>query len=310
MSEIGLIRNASELGAGVRGAGAGVAAIQQAARMANDSFFEDVEAIDVDALSSSPSAINYPYAKHIDVLVNVNRSVRDAVKSMAGKGLFPLILAGDHSSAAGSVQGLHQAYPDKTIGVVWIDAHADFHSPETTPSGNMHGMTLHVVTQVEILTRRNVPNDAAMELWDQISDVRPVLPQHVAFVGVRSVEPEEEDILNRYSIPNFTVSQVQQEGPQEIAARVLQQLADCDMIYISFDVDSMDPEKVSRGTGTPVPNGLNEDEAAHLMSALIQSGKVGALEIVEVNPSLDTERPMAEPAYRVLRSCIDQIQSL
>lgn len=304
-----MIRNASELGAGIRGAGAGVAAIQQVAKKAGDTFFDTVSTIDVEVYNQE-SDTQFSFARHIDVLTKVNRNVRNAVQSTIADGKFPLILAGDHSSAAGSVQGLHQALPGKTIGVVWIDAHADFHSPETTPSGNMHGMTLHVVTQVEPSTIRNTPDPEAMALWKEISDVRPVLPSHVAFVGVRSVEPEEADILNRYDIPNYSVEQLRKEGAQVIADQILLQLEACDLIYISFDVDSMDPQTVSKGTGTPVPNGLLEDEAGDLMCALIGSGKVGALEVVEVNPSLDRERPMAEPTYRVLRSCLDQIQTL
>ena len=215
-------------------------------------------------------------------------------------------MAGDHSTAYGTIAGIKKTHPKKRLGVIWIDAHADFHSPYTTPSGNMHGMTLAMACDIDNLECKvNDPKGETIEYWEQLKNVgtpgAKVYPEDIVFVSLRDTEKPENYIINKYGIPNFTAEEVKKMGVQTVAKDVLKYLDHCDFIYVSFDVDSLD-SRISLGTGTPVPNGLTVSEAKELNVELAKSPKVCCWEIAEVNPTLDSQNSMAENGFEILEA--------
>jgi arginase len=217
-----------------------------------------------------------------------------------------VIMAGDHSTAYGTIAGIKKAHPKSRLGVIWIDAHADIHTPFTTPSGNMHGMALAMACGLDNLECKvNDPRGETLDYWEQIKNVGmqgpKINPEDIVYIAVRDLEKPENYLLNKYNVNFIEVEDVKKFGGAKIAEKALQMLDHCDYIYVSFDVDSMD-SRISTGTGTPVPNGLAVDEAKTLNVELCKSPKVIAWEIVEVNPTLDTENRMAESAFEILEA--------
>jgi arginase len=151
----------------------------------------------------------------------------------------------------------------------------------------------------------NQPLPGTIAYWEKIKRIGgagpKILPQDIVFIAVRDTEKPEEHLIKKYGIRNFTVAEVRQQGVAEICKQALAELTLCDHIYISFDVDSLD-SSISVGTGTPVPNGLTVDEAMALNAQLIKDKRVCCWEIVEVNPTLDSENRMAEIGFDILES--------
>ena len=192
------------------------------------------------------------------------------------------------------------------MGVIWIDAHADFHSPYTTPSGNMHGMPLAMACSFDNLECKvNDPKGETLDYWEQIKNVgipgAKIYPEDIVLISVRDFEKPENYLMNKYNVNFIETEDVKKIGAEKIAERALQMLDHCDLIYVSFDVDSLD-SRISSGTGTPVPNGLTVEEAKVLNAELGKSPKICAWEIVEVNPTLDTENRMAESGFEVMEA--------
>ena len=216
--------------------------------------------------------------------------------------MFPIVVGGDHSIAIGSVSGTKMAFPNERLGVVWIDAHADLHSPWTTPSGNVHGMPLALLMHIE-KKGRNRPRVYTMDTWDHLRKIGvngpKLLPSDLVFIALRDYEPEEEAIIKEHGIKVIKVSEVRSKGAEAAVAETLAHLSLCSRIHVSFDVDSLDPS-ISVGTGTPVPDGLDLDEARMLLSLLCASPKTVTLDVVEINPSLDTNNAMAEATLSIL----------
>jgi arginase len=312
--KIELLINTSELTAGTRGASLGPGAIMTAARKNGSDFFGRYPShVLPDFNASLDSPTSTPYAKYISEYTHVFNTIADAVKNKISEGCFPIVLAADHGSAAGTIAGIKAANPSKKLGVVWIDAHGDLHSPYTTPSGNMHGMPLAIC--LNTINTDKVKNDLDENTAKQWADlcqshgIAPkITPENLVFVGVRDTELEEDHLISSLAITNHTIEDVRENGIATIANQILTQLSDCDAIYISFDVDSMDPHSTSFGTGTPVGNGLFPEEATELLSLLVQNEKTVCLEIVEVNPCLDNKlNTMAETTFEILNSVVDAI---
>lgn len=312
--DITFLINPSEIAAGTRGASLGPGALITAARNAGSFMFgqHPVRTVpDVNHLLDH--AVQHGFAKRIEGLATVFGHIGNAVKETLEAGRFPLVLAGDHGSAGGTIAGIRAAFPDKRLGVVWIDAHGDLHSPYTTPSGNMHGMPLSTA-----LNEDNIPcqvNDIPAEtaaLWNALKEqygIAPkIKPEDLIFIGVRDTEAQEDALIERLGIRNFEVEEVNRQGAAEIVRQVLDLLGACDCIYISFDVDSMDPEITSHGTGTPVAKGLLPEQAENLILGLLDSPKTVCLEFVEINPCLDEKiNRMAETAFEILQPAVQKI---
>jgi arginase len=251
--------------------------------------------------------IESPYAKRIKGVYTMYERITASIVETKKSGMFPIILAGDHSTGGATIAGLKMANPKRKLGVIWIDAHADLHSPYTTPSGNMHGMPLALSLGDDNKDHgiHNVDAGTA-EMWENLKNIGKIspkiLPEDLVFIALRDYEAEEEAIIKKNNIKVITVAEVRRKGVAQIVRQALLALNHCDDIYISFDVDSLD-SSISRGTGTPVANGLKEREAEDLLASLVQNRKVCCLEITEVNPTLDKENLMAEIAFNILQRC-------
>ncbi|UJP63467.1 arginase [Mongoliitalea daihaiensis] len=307
MRNIKLVEVRSEIAAGTRGASLGIDALKIASLDKTSDFFTKFEPVHVaDANNFLFRGNKYPHAKYIDGVYHVLKNVYSTIETLRLEKMFPIVLAGDHSTAAGTIMGIKAAHPQLRLGVIWIDAHADLHTPFTTPSGNMHGMPLAMCIQTDNLDCQvNQPSEDTLLFWDKIKviggDYPKVYPKDIVFISVRDTEQPEDYLIDKYGIKNFKTEEVREKGVSQIAQEALEILKDCDQIYISFDVDSLD-SSISVGTGTPVPNGLTVDEALNLNAKLIKDKRVCCWEIVEVNPTLDTENLMAENAFDILEA--------
>lgn len=300
-----IIEVKSEIGAGTRGASLGVDAIKIAALDFGSRFFKKHKSVEVPnenhlLLEGTGS----PYAKRISGILTMVERVSDQVRTTLEEKEFPVVLSGDHSTAAGTIAGIKAAFPKSKLGVIWIDAHADIHSPYTTPSGNMHGMPLAMSLDEDNLESKvNKLDQETINYWFQLKNVGNIAPKinyrDLVLISARDMEKPEEYLLKKNKVKIFTTADVRKRGVERTVIDTLVYLDHCDLIYVSFDVDSMDPT-ASRGTGTPVAQGLTEREAGKLMSGLITNQKVCCFEIVEVNPTLDRENQMAEHAFEIL----------
>jgi arginase len=310
MKNIKIIEVPSEIGAGTRGASLGVDAIKIAALDFMSNFFVHFpsEKIEVEnKLLFEP--IQSPYAKRIHGLLTMYERVSKAVCDSLKGHFFPVLISGDHSTAGGTIAGIKMAKPKSKLGVIWIDAHADLHTPYTTPSGNMHGMPLAAsIDEDNEDCKVHELDEKTSRLWTdlkQIGKIHPkVLPEDIVFISLRDFEKEEKALIEKHGIKVIPTSEVRRNGAENVSRKVLRYLSDCTDIYVSFDVDSLD-SSISRGTGTPVSNGLREREAEDLISKFMQNRKVCCFEITEVNPTLDKENLMAEIAFNILQRSVN-----
>ncbi|OON68430.1 arginase [Hymenobacter sp. CRA2] len=313
MRRIKLIEVRSELGAGTRGASLGIDALKVACLNKGSDYFRRFNSVAVpDQNQVLFDKNHFPYAKHIDSIYNVLKGISSTVEQTLRFGEFPLVLAGDHSNAAGTIAGIKAAYPHKTLGVVWIDAHADIHSPYTTPSGNVHGMPLAMALGADHRELQHNQVEPETEFfWRKIKNLGEegpkITPDHLVYVVVRDTEPEEDAIIARNGIRNFKLDEFRAKGARQIAREIYEQLRFCDLVYISFDVDSLD-SRFSKGTGTPVELGLDVGEAMALCRYLLENDRVVCFEMVEINPTLDSENTMAANAFDILEVATDAIQ--
>jgi arginase len=291
--ELVFYTNASEITAGTRGASLGSEAILTAARKKGSTIFRDYKIKklkDCNHLLDQPT--KFQFAKRIDGLITIYQKLNKNIANLLQKNKFPLVIAADHGSAGGTIAGIKTAFPDKKLGVIWIDAHADIHTPFTTPTGNIHGMPLATALNEDNLQSKvNEVSTETIMLWNQlknIGNIAPkIFPEDLVYIGVRDTEVQEDSILNRLNIKNFTVEEVRKNGVNEILNQVNQKLAHCDILYVSFDVDSIDPKYIP-STGTPVKNGVKLDNAIKILDNLNNTNIVN-LDITELNKDLGSK---------------------
>lgn len=311
--QIRLIEVKSEVGAGTRGASLGVEAVKIAALDYRSNFFKSHRSINIpDDNAALYGMIESRYAKRLRSVLKMYERVGAAVRDSLKDGKFPLLLSGDHSNAGGTIAGIRMAYPESRLGVIWIDAHADLHSPYTTPSGNMHGMPLAVsLAEDNIENKVNDLDYETIELWERLKNVGGIMPKieyrDLLYMTLRDFEEQEGYLLKQNKVKNFTTSEIKKIGVTKICREAMKHLSLCDKIYISFDVDALDPS-ISRGTGTPVKGGINEREAADIILELVQNERVCALEFTEINPTLDSENVMAETVFEILQKVARQVE--
>ncbi|NRT12535.1 arginase [Flavobacterium sp. 14A] len=311
---IKLIKNRSDIGAGTRGSDMGIDAIEIAAINKGSNYFNLFPFEDVKTHNESIYDKNRnTFAKRIEHVVEQCTRVSYAVKHNLEANYFPIVLSGDHSSALGTISGIKAVYPNKTLGVVWVDAHADLHSPYTSPSGNIHGMPLSAALGNDNLDCKiNEITPETVQHWENMKNIGIDQPkikaENLIYFGVRDTEDAEDKQIEKLGIRNYMVDEVRFRGLQTCVAEALSKLANCDLIYVSFDVDSMDCDMISYGTGTPVAKGFDKQEVTDIINGLIKSKKVCCLEVVEVNPLLDTKgNKMAETAFEVLENVTETI---
>ncbi len=317
MKNISIIKNRSDIGAGTRGADLGVDAIEIAAINANSDYFNRYAYTDLQSFNEAVyEKQNTTYALRIGKVLSVCEELCKTVKKSLNNNSFPLVLSGDHSSALGSISGVKLAYPDKRVGVVWIDAHADMHSPYTTPSGNIHGMPLAAALADDNMECKvNEVSETTNTNWEAMKNIGGIAPKilhdDLVYFGVRDTEEPEDYSIAKNGIKNYRVEEVRYRGMDTCLAEALERLSKCDVIYISFDVDSMDCDLISKGTGTPVSKGFDQHEIKEIINGIIKSGKVVCVELVEVNPCLDNKgNAMAETAFEVLADFTKTIEAI
>jgi arginase len=310
MKNIKLIEVPSEIGAGTRGASLGIGAIKIAALDFMSNFFVHFPSEELEVENKILyEPIQSPYAKRMQGVLNVCERLSKAVSDSINSHFFPVVLSGDHSSAAGTIAGIKMAKPKSKLGVIWIDAHADLHTPYTTPSGNIHGMPMAAsIGEDNMEMKVHDLDEKTTRQWQHLKSlgkISPkVLPEDVVYISLRDFEKEEKNIIDKHDIKVITTAEVRRTGAENVSRKVLRYLSDCTDIYISFDVDSLD-SSISKGTGTPVSNGLKEREVEDLISKFMQNRKICCFEITEVNPTLDKENLMAEIAFNILQRSVN-----
>ena len=310
MKNIKLIEAPSEIGAGTRGASLGIDAIKIAALDFMSNFFVHFPSEKIPAENNILfEPIASPYAKRIKGVCAMYEKVSKAVMTSIKTHFFPVVLSGDHSTSGATIAGIKMAKPDSKLGVIWFDAHADLHTPYTTPSGNLHGMPLAVALAEDNMENAVHELDAETEkYWNHLKNLGNISPkvlgEDIVFISLRDYEREEKSIIDKYRMKVITTSEVRRKGVENIVRSVIRYLSDCTDIYVSFDVDCLD-SSITKGTGTPVSNGLREREAEDLVSKFMQNRKICCLEITEVNPTLDKENLMAEIAFNILQRSVN-----
>jgi arginase len=311
--QIRLLEVKSEVGAGTRGASLGIEAVKIAALDFRSMFFKNHRSITVpDDNVALYGSVDSRYAKRIRSVLKMYERIGAAVRDTLRDSKFPILISGDHSNAGGTMAGIKMAYPESQIGVIWIDAHADLHSPYTSPSGNLHGMALATaLAEDNIENKVNDLDYETIELWEKLKTVGDLSPKveyrDILFMTMRDFEEQEAYLLKQNKVKNFTTAEIRKTGVTKICREAMKYLSACDKVYISFDVDCLDPS-ISRGTGTPVKGGINEREAADIILELVQNERVCALEFTEINPTLDSENVMAETVFEILQKVARQIE--
>lgn len=239
----------------------------------------------------APRLHDQPSARHLPAIVESLREVYEVSRDAASRGEIGVFLGGDHSISVGTISG--QARGDR-LGVVWVDAHADYNTPDTSPSGNVHGMPLAALV-----------GDGPPELVDFGHPGPKLDPALVALVGLRDVDVEERRRLQAGRLNIFTMRDIDERGMAAVAHSLIERLADADRIHVSLDLDSLDPD-IAPGVGTPVPGGLTYREAHLLMEILCDTGRVTSLDLVEINPILDRGNDTARLAVELAASLLGQ----
>ncbi len=282
-----------DLGADRRGVDIGASAIRYAGL--NDQLrrlgyeVHDIGNIVVPQPESQP--IDNSRLKYLEPIVKVAEELADTVTAALKANEFPLILGGDRSIALGSITGITRIHKD--IGLLWIDAHADFNTEETTPSGNIHGMILAALA-----------GQGNSRLTD-IGGWMPKLdPRRIVIVGARDLDRGERELLRTHHVHVFTMSDIDQRGISDVIGQAIAIAGMAsDGIHLSLDMDALDPEHAP-GVGTPVRGGLSYREAHLAMELIADSGRLIAMDVVEVNPILDRENATALLAVELVMSAL------
>lgn len=288
-----------DLGSGRRGVDMGPSALRIAGLESRltELGYEVIDSGDVSIQIMERQKISDPTLRYKSEILKTSKILAQKVERTLERGDFPLCIGGDHSMALGTLAGISSFCKKKnlSLGVIWIDAHADMNTHKTTPSGNIHGMPLAASLGI-----------GHPDLTELYGFTPKVLPENCALIGIRSIDIEEKKNIKKLNIPVYTMSDVDKLGIHRIINRVLKQFKqNVDHIHVSFDVDSVDPE-VAPGVGTPVPGGLSFREAHLLMESIAECGCMSSLEVAEVNPILDINNKSARFAADLIASSMGQ----
>ena len=291
--KVALIGAPLDLGAGRRGVDMGPSAIRYAgiAERLDELGYETVDRGNVESPVAEATDAGDTRARFLPQIKQTCVHVADFVVGALAEGAFPLVLGGDHSVALGTLGGLarHHGRPG---GVLWIDAHGDVNRPDTSPTGNVHGMVLAAALRL-----------AGPEFESEAWPLPAVEPARVALVGTRDLDPGERELLHEHEILVFTMTELDRLGIEHAVGASLERIAGDGFVHVSFDLDAVDPE-VAPGVGTPVRGGLSYREA-HLACELVaESGLAGSFDLVEVNPILDRENATGRLAVELAASAL------
>lgn len=289
---IAIIGAGLDLGAGRRGVDMGPSAIryaglhQRLARLGREGVdWGNVESAVAEATTLADARVRF-----LPEIIAACERIAVLVERSLGEGFFPLVLGGDHSVALGTLGGLARARGQG--GVLWIDAHGDLNRPDTSPSGNVHGMPLAAALGL-----------AGPEFESDSWPLPAVDPSRVALVGVRELDDGERRLLRELDARVFTMSDLDRMGMEAVIREALDTVAGDGFVHVSLDMDALDPE-IAPGVGTPVRGGLSFREAHLALELVAESGLAGSLEVVEVNPILDRENATALLAVDLVASAL------
>jgi arginase len=287
----------SDLGAGRRGVDMGPSAVRIAGIAAKLTAlgYDITDEGDIPVRTQETQEEGATNLKFLAEITQNTGILAERVQAVLDDNRFPLVIGGDHSMGIGSVAGAaaHCRKHGKRLGVVWIDAHADMNTPETTPSGNIHGMPLAISMGYGNAALRAIGGDFVK-----------VHPENVAIIAARDLDNGERALIKELGVLIYTMSDVDKLGVYTVIKEVIDHLKTrVDHLHVSFDVDSIEPT-IAPGVGTPVPGGLSFREAHFIMEYLAETGMVRSLEVTEVNPILDTRNSTALLAADVVCSCM------
>lgn len=288
--EVTIIGAALDLGSGRRGVDMGPSAIRYAgldARLESLGYAYH----DRGNVGTAVAEAIEPGDEHARFLPQIKQTcgqIAELVAEAAGTGSTPVVLGGDHSVALGTLGGLNRVHGPG--GVIWIDAHGDLNSPETSPSGNVHGMVLAAALGL-----------AGDRFQGEGWELPALVPSRVALIGVRSLDEGERELLKELHARVFTMSDVDRLGVERAVRESLTHVAGPGFVHVSLDMDVVDPD-VAPGVGTPVRGGLNYREAHLAMELIAESGLATSLDVVEVNPVLDRENETGKLAVELVAS--------
>lgn len=313
MGKIRFIEVISEYGSNKPGASLGIRALQFAySQLYNTKLYDrhNFSTIEPVRLASKEQ---FPYAKSIDIILNVHKNISDEIKNCILAGEIPIVISGDHSSGAAVLAGIKSATKQENIAVVWIDAHADAHSPYTTPSGNLHGMPIGILLGEDNLEEQiNSISIEEEEMWNRIKypidNSAIIKPNDLLYIGVRSTEPAEEKLINRLNIRNFTVDILRNNTKSNRLKLFERALKDFENIFISFDADAI-CSSIIQGSGTPEPNGLTIVEVMEVIEILFSLKKVVCFEFCEINPLEDNQNNTAKKIAPILNQVIQHLEN-
>lgn len=224
--------------------------------------------------------------RNYDEIIEVNQKLNKEVSASIENNRFPLVLGGDHSIAVGSVSAISKHY--NNLGVIWYDAHGDLNIPEESPSGNIHGMPLRILT-----------GEGPKELLELNSNV--IKPENIVLIGMRDLDKGERQFIEDHNIKTFTMSDIDKLGIKEVIENTIEYLKsrNVDGVHLSLDVDALDPLETP-GTGTRVLGGLSYRESHFALELLHQSHLISSMDLVEVNPLIDSNNHTAEQAVSLV----------
>jgi arginase len=296
-SKIAIIGAPMDLGSGRRGVDMGPSALRVAnlnQRLASLGYkVEDLGNIPV--VQAESVAEGATSARYLHEIAATCKRLAGLVETSVEAGKFPIVLGGDHSVAIGTISGLSHEYrkQGKKIGVVWIDAHADMNTPETSPSGNIHGMPLACCV--------GMGPDELTQIYDYAPKVD---PHNVAVIGLRSVDADERRNVQRAGVHAYTMRDIDERGLRAIMQEALEVANDgTDGFHLSFDMDSVEPHEAP-GVGTPVKGGMTYREAHLAMENICDCDRLLGLEVVEVNPVIDEANRTAILAVELVMSAL------
>ncbi len=290
---VSLIGAPTDIGAGHRGASMGPEALRIAGIGAALSA-RGVDVIDRGDIAGPrnpwlPPVDGY---RHLNEVVAWNRAVMEALSAEFSAGRLPILLGGDHCLAIGSLSAVarHCRETGKKLRVLWLDAHSDFNTHEVTPSGNIHGMPVACAC--------GLGPDVLTGLGGQVPAMR---PDQIRQIGIRSVDPPEKRLIKQYGLDVYDMRYIDEVGMKRTMEAALDGVDADTHLHVSFDVDFLDPS-IAPGVGTTVPGGPNYREAQLVMEMIADSGRMGSLDIMELNPALDSHNRTAELAVDLVES--------
>ena len=289
---VALIGASLDLGSGRRGVDMGPSAIRYAGLAARIERLgrQVFDRGNVEGPVAEATAVGNERVRFLEPIKQACERVAQLVTQSVEEGLQPVVLGGDHSVAIGTLGGLARVYGSG--GVLWIDAHGDLNRPETSPTGNVHGMPLAAALGF-----------AGPEFESEAWTFPAVSPDRVALVATRSLDPAEAELLSELDIEVYTMSDVDRLGLERVIRQSLRHIGGSGFVHVSLDMDALEPD-IAPGVGTPVRGGLSYREAHLAMELVAESGLAGSLEVVEVNPILDNENETAKLAVELVASAL------